>query len=289
VPPGSPSFERIAIVGLGLIGGSWALALKRRRIRAERVGCDRPSVLKRALAAGAIDRGSPNLATAVQNADLVILATPVGAILQELRLLKTCVSPRALVTDVGSTKRQICERARETLGAEPLFLGGHPLAGKESCGFKHADAALFKGAYYVLSPLAPADLRDRRVTAFKSLIRQIGARPYVADAAAHDHAIAFLSHLPQLVSTALASLIGERAGPSGIPLELSASGFRDMTRLAGSPYAIWRDICRSNSDNIGEALELLISKFEAMKRHLGNRKLERDFHRAQNLRGRRRE
>ncbi len=280
----SLNFRRIAIVGLGLVGGSWALALKRRRIRAERVGCDRPSVLKRAVARGAIDRGAMSLAVAVRDADLVILATPVGTILRQLAELKAWVSPQALVTDVGSTKRRICERARAALRTGPLFLGGHPLAGRECSGFEHAEASLFDGATYVLSPLEPSDLRDPRVKAFQRLIRGIGARPYIADPAAHDRAVAFLSHLPQLVSTGLASLAVEKSASGGLPLELAASGFRDMTRLAGSPYSLWRDICRTNIQNIEVALDGLISELKAMRRHLTAGRLEREFQQALKLR-----
>jgi prephenate dehydrogenase len=279
-------FQHISIIGLGLIGGSWGLALKQHGFAGRRVGCDRPEVLAEALAAGAVEEGSADFSGAVRDADLVILATPVGVILDLLPQLKTAVPPRALVTDVGSTKRLICQRAREAFGEEPLFLGGHPLAGRERSGLENADAALFQNARYVLTPLSPDHLTDERVQAFSSLLERLGARPFVTDALTHDRAVAFLSHLPQLVSSAMASMIAERSAEDFLPLELAASGFRDVTRLAEGPYSLWRDICLTNVENIQSALQALIDKLETMKLHLGDRELERDFKQAARLRER---
>jgi prephenate dehydrogenase len=282
----SSSFHRVTIVGLGLIGGSWALALKKCGFAGEVVGCDRSEVLDHVQALGAIDAGDEHPASAACEADLVILSTPVGAILDLLPVLRRTLLPRALVTDVGSTKRLICQRAREILDLEPLFLGGHPLAGKERSGFASASAELFQNARYALTPLSPDHLRDPRVQAFSDLVTSIGARPFVTDASAHDRAIAFLSHLPQLVSTGLSSLVAEQGGEEFLPLELAATGFRDMTRLADSPYALWRDICLTNVENIQSALESLVEKLEAMKLHLSDRELEREFKQAHRLRDR---
>lgn len=279
-------FHRISIVGLGLVGGSWGLALKQRGFTGRRVGCDARALLAEAVSAGAIDEAAEDLPTAVRNADLVILATPVGVILDLLPRLKPIVSPLALVTDVGSTKRLICQRAREIFGEEPLFLGGHPLAGKERSGLENADARLLEDARYVLTPLSPDHLSDRRVKAFSSLLETLGARPFVTDASAHDRAIAYLSHLPQLLSSALASLIAEQGAEDFLPLELAASGLRDTTRLAESPYGVWRDICLTNIENIRAALDSLIEKLEGMKLHLSDRELEREFTQALKLRER---
>jgi prephenate dehydrogenase len=280
------SYQRVAIVGLGLIGGSWGLALKKCGFAGHRVGCDQPEILERALVRGAIDEAANDLEAAVRDADLVILAAPVGAILDLLPRLRQAASPRALLTDVGSTKRLICQRAREILGDEPLFLGGHPLAGKERSGLEHADGALFQNARYVLAPLDSGHLSDPRVAAFRSLLEKIGARPYVTDASSHDRAVAFLSHLPQLLSSGLASLVAEEGGAGQLPLELAASGFRDVTRLAEGPYSVWRDICLTNIENIQRALDSLIEKLEFMKMHLSDRELEREFKQAAKLRTR---
>jgi prephenate dehydrogenase len=279
-------FHRISIVGLGLIGGSWGLALRSHGFRGIRIGSDRPEVLKRALAAGAIDEAREDVADGVSDADLVILATGVGGILDLLPRLSRAVSHRALVTDVGSTKRLICQRAREVFGKEPLFLGGHPLAGKERSGIDNAEEQLFEKVVYALTPLSPDHLSDERVRAFFDLVKGTGAHPFVTDPTAHDRAVAYLSHLPQLLSSGLASLIAEHSAEEFLPLELAASGFRDMTRLAESPYAVWRDICLTNIENIQAALESLIQKLESMKVHLSDRQLEREFEQAQQLRER---
>lgn len=277
-------FHRISIIGLGLIGGSWGLALKKHGFGGVRIGSDRADILKEALAAGAVDEAREDLGDAVSDADLVILATPVGAILDLLPRLTRAITARALVTDVGSTKRLICRRAQETFGKEVLFLGGHPLAGKEVSGIGNADAALFENASYALTPLSPDHLSDERVRAFCALVKSVGAHPFVSDSAAHDRAVAYLSHLPQLLSSSLASLITERGTEDFFPLELAASGLRDVTRLAESPYAVWRDICLTNVENIQTALDSLIQKLENIRLHLSDRELEREFAQALELR-----
>lgn len=282
-------FERVTIVGLGLVGGSWGLALKDAGFAGRRVGFDRAEVLERALAKGVIDQRAKNLADAVRDADLVILATPVGGILDLLPQLKELVQGIALVTDVGSTKRLICQKGAEVFDRTPLFLGGHPLAGRERSGLENADAGLFQNARYVLTPRSPDHLADDRVKAFVELIKSVGGQPFLTDPASHDRAVAFLSHLPQLLSTGLASLIAEQGGEEFLPAELAASGFRDVTRLAESPYHVWRDICLTNIENIQSALESLIGKLETMRLHLSDRELEREFEQALKLREKLRE
>ena len=281
------NFEKVTIVGLGLIGGSWGLALKKCGSGARRVGFGRAPTLVRALAVDAVDEGTDDLGKAIQGADLIILAAPVGAILDCIPRLRD--ASKALVTDVGSTKRLICQRARETFGADPLFLGGHPLAGKERAGVENADATLFANARYVLTPLEETHLEDPRIKAFLSLLSAVGARPYFMDPARHDRALAFLSHLPQLVSSALASLIAEESREARLPVELAATGLRDVTRLAESPYSVWRDICLTNLENIQPALEALVAKLQFIKQHLSDRELEREFQQASKLREKLRE
>ena len=279
-------FTRIAIVGTGLIGGSWGLALKACGFEGRIIGCDRPEVLKRGLELGAINEGQPDLSKAVLNSDLVILAAPVGVILEQLPHVRAAAPPQALVTDTGSTKRVVLERAREMFVGEPLFLGGHPLAGKEISGIEHATATLFRGSRYVFTPLEVEHLEDGRVRAFQALVENVGAQPFVTDAESHDRALAFLSHLPQLLSTGLASLIADEDRRASIPLELASAGFRDMTRLAEGPYSVWRDVCLTNGENLKPALESLIHKLEGMKQHLDDQGLEEDFDQASQLRAR---
>ena len=285
-----PLFRRVAIVGLGLLGGSWGLALKKAGFRGHIVGyARRAETREEALSKGAVDEGFADVTEGVHGADLVILATPVTVILDHLRRLEPHLAPRALLTDVGSTKRRICARAAELYTQGPLFLGGHPMAGKERSGLENADPRLFENARYVLTPLQPEHLNDGRVQAFRALVTAIGARPLTSDPAAHDLAVAYLSHLPQLLSSGLASLIEEKHTAGDLSLELAATGFRDMTRLAESPYSVWRDICLTNLENIQMALEALTQKLESMEFHLGDRELEREFEQAARLRDKLRE
>lgn len=276
------SFERIAIIGTGLIGGSWGLALKNHGFHGVRIGCDRPDVLNCALILGAIDAAEEDPCRAAATADLVILAAPVGAVLDLLPRIKSALSTQSLVTDAGSTKVQICRRAAEIFDNDILFLGGHPLAGKERSGIANAEATLFEGARYAMVPLAQSHLEDARVKAFMALVASFGAQPFVTDAASHDRAVAYLSHLPQLLSTSLAALVAESR--DSLPIELAGAGFRDVTRLADSPYPLWRDICLTNLANIQEALRAFSARFEELSRHLSGDDLEQDFKEAAELR-----
>jgi prephenate dehydrogenase len=278
-------FRRVAIVGLGLLGGSLGLALKKAGFTGRIVGyARREETRDQALRAGAVDEGFADVNEAVRGADLVILATPVAVILDHLPRLQPHLSPQALITDVGSTKRRICAQAAEFYAQGALFLGGHPMAGKERSGLENADAQLFENARYLLTPIKPEDLNDARVQAFRALVKTIGARPLTTDPARHDLAVAYLSHLPQLLSSGLASLIDEKHAADELMLEVAATGFRDVTRLADSPYSVWRDICLTNTENIQLALDALIQKLESIKVHLGDRELEGEFLAAHQLR-----
>ena len=280
----SPSlFRRITVAGTGLIGGSLGLALKRCGYGGRITGCDRPQILERALDTGAIDEAEPDFAAAVRNADLVILAAPVGAVLEQFGQIKLSAPAHALITDTGSTKRAIVERARAALGNNPLFIGGHPLAGKEKSSIEFAESRLFESTRYVLTPLEPEHLQDGRVHAFRALIESVGAQTFVTDAETHDRALAYLSHLPQLLSTALAGTIAAE-GP--LPLELAAAGFRDMTRLAESSYGVWRDVCLTNADHLRLAIESMIRKLEVIKAQLEEPALEQQFEAAREIRER---
>jgi prephenate dehydrogenase len=280
--PLTSGFSRVTIAGFGLIGGSWALALKRRGFAGRIVACDRPAVLDVALAMGAADEAQPDPSAAARGADLVILAAPVGAIIEQLPAISAVAVPDALVTDTGSTKRAILNRAREVFTNDTMFLGGHPLAGREQSGIESADANLFEKTRYVLTPFNAEEPTDPRVEAFQAMVRLIGAEPVVIDAEEHDRALAFLSHLPQLLSTALAAIAGDAR--FGLPLELAAGGFRDMTRLAESPHGIWRDVGLTNADNVKSAIDAFIERLEVMKEHLDDDGLAADFDQAQRLR-----
>ena len=253
-----PPFHRIAIVGVGLIGGSIALAVKRRWPAADVTGIDRPPVLETARQLAVIDRGSEGL-EGVDGAELVILAAPVlqnAAALQELpRFLR-----RAVITDVGSTKRAIVEAAR-VLTPELPFVGGHPLSGAAAGGVEAARPDLFTDRPWLLT--RSASTTDAALEALTAFVTGLGAIPRVIGAAEHDQLLAFLSHLPQLTVTALMHVVGDHAGAEG--LALAGRGLHDTTRLASSPASPWRDIVASNDDNIGAAIDALIAALVELK------------------------
>lgn len=275
------SFQRISVLGCGLIGGSFALALKAKGFSGEIVGWDRPDVLEKARARRAIDRGAANLPDAVSAADLIYLAAPVVTILDLLPQLAPHAKSGALVTDAGSTKARICRQAREVLPKKVFFLGGHPMAGKEVSGIDNADPELFVGTKYVV--IKDATEATEAEEESLSWVRRIGAEPVEMDAETHDWAVAFVSHLPQLLSTALASAVWDETDEDGLPVALAGAGFRDMTRLAAGPYEIWRDICLTNSDNISQALERLAQKLAQLGDNLKSKELAEEFARARQM------
>jgi prephenate dehydrogenase len=249
--PADPPFRSIAIVGLGLIGGSIALAVRERWPAMRVVGVDSPPVLAHALGSGAVDRAVDSL-TAIGDADLVLLATPVHQIIE---LLPAIPSHQPLiVTDVGGTKRTIVDAAR-TLPEAVTFVGGHPLGGGERGGFAFARPDLFAGRPWILTPdgSRSADA-TARLSAFVS---GFGARPTIMTADAHDELMAYVSHLPQLTASALMAAAGKGAGAEG--LRAAGKGLLDTTRLASSPADVWRDVCATNADAIGNALDDLIA------------------------------
>ncbi len=279
-------FQRITILGCGLIGGSFALALKQADFAGEIVGWGREATLERARQRGAIDRGVVDLVQAVADADLIYLSTPVGAILELLPQVGRAVKAGALVTDAGSTKVAICAKAGEVLPKNVTFLGGHPLTGKEISGIENADADLFVGAKYVVikeAGEAEEEFGSESAREFLDWLRRVGAEPVVLDAETHDRAVAFTSHLPQLLSTALAAAVADEIDEDGLPVSLAASGFRDMIRLAASPDEIWRDICSTNSENISRALERLERRLARLRARLQSPDLAEEFEKAQQV------
>lgn len=262
-------FRRIAIIGVGLIGGSLGLAWKQRRIQAEIIGFDTaPGSLRRAAEIGAIDHGAGSLEEAVCSSDLVVLATPVGATLDLAERLAPILMKGAVVTDVGSTKTAICRRMAAALPSPPeaVFIGGHPMAGSEGQGIEAADPYLFQNAIYVLTPpaLVSSDGRlgetaasrflDEAFEGLKRLIEATGAKVAVMEPERHDRWVAAVSHLPQLVAVALVNAVAEADRQDPGLLSLAAGGFRDTTRITASPPGIWLDILASNS---GPVLEML--------------------------------
>ena len=262
----------VAIVGTGLIGASFGLALRNGGFRGAIVGVSSDRAIADAVDCGAVDRGAP-LAEAVPDADLVFLSQTIGRILDTVRHLDPLLKPGALVTDAGSTKCEIVDTARQTIG-RAQFLGGHPMAGKETRGAGAADGELFRGRTWVLTPDEPAELETEAAREFRGWLDRIGARITVLDSDEHDRIVARTSHLPQLASTALGALLAEAKH-----LEVSGSGLLDMTRLALSSYDLWRDILATNSEHIDRALAAYIQELEHIRENLRTRQLQEEFRR----------
>jgi len=280
-------FRRIAIVGTGLIGGSFGLAAERACPSASFVAYDRPEVLRHLGRVNFKWELAEDLAEAVQEADLVFVALPVGAIIEQLPEIARKCRTGALVVDAGSTKVKICNAARKCFVEESCgsrkFLGGHPLAGRELDGIVNADPELFRGSKYVLIGNATEEGKDYRIERFANLLRRLGAEPVWSDAETHDWAMAVVSHMPQLVAIALARVISGETDETGLPVALAGSGLRDMLRIAGSRYETWRDICMTNADNIVRSLDRIAQVIEFIRTHIASRELETEFHSANEL------
>ena len=258
--------DTIAIVGLGLIGGSFALAARRAGIASKITGYDTSDAVEFALAHNFIDEVETSFYDYKESeADLVYLATPVQSIIDFLRTRARHLKPGAIVTDAGSTKREICRAARESLTKEVYFIGGHPMAGSHQTGIESATADLFQNAPYAVVTDGEGDLTDRNYSvaldAFLEIVRAVGGCPVLTTPAKHDSVVARVSQMPQLLSTALAVAVAKK----GDGRELAGAGFADMTRLAGSSWSVWEDICRTNSDEISSALGEVILEIESIK------------------------
>jgi prephenate dehydrogenase len=263
--PGQPPiFQRVGIVGLGLIGGSIALAAREIWPAGLVIGVDRKDVLERAMVLHAIDVAADDLVVLAE-ADLVILAAPIQQNLELLGELPDHVAGSAVVTDTGSTKREIMAAAR-LLPERLTFIGGHPLGGAARGGIDHARPDLFAGRPWLFTPMERNDREplakgtmendSASLLQLKAFAGGLGAVPRTLSPAEHDHLLAFISHLPQLTVSALMHVVGQSAGLQG--LELSGRGLVDTTRLASSPADIWKEVCATNSDEVGAALDALI-------------------------------
>jgi len=262
-------FKHISIVGIGLIGGSFALAAKRYGIAERVTGVDSADVLKEACAQGVIDEAETSFDSGrVCEADFIYLAAPVGGILSFLRTRGKFVKQDAIITDAGSTKREICRVARETLASEVVFVGGHPMAGSHNAGIQYADADLFRNAAYALVVDEATPGSTGAVRKVEEVVNAIGAVPVRLTADEHDRAVARMSHMPQLVATALACSVARR--PNQADIRLAGTGFSEMVRLAGSRWSVWEDICRTNGDEISLALDDVIGEIEAARLSISN-------------------
>jgi prephenate dehydrogenase len=258
-------YNRAAIIGIGLIGGSFALAAKARGLVDCVVGCGRSEGTRNgALAIGAADEVTDDPAFAARDADLVYLAVPVGSMPGVMARIAPALKPGALVTDAGSTKRDVMRAAAEHL-PDAAFLGGHPIAGSENAGVSAARADLFIGHTYVLTP-GPR-VSDDVLARFRSLVEGIGAKPVLLDAESHDAALAATSHLPHVVAASLAAAVGDvrlRHEASLDLRDLFGNGLADTTRIAGGPAGMWRDVLEANGDNVRVAIAVFLERLRAL-------------------------
>ncbi len=254
-----PVFPTIGIVGLGLIGGSIALAARELWPSTLVVGVDRAEVLETAMRLHAIDVGASDLGV-LAGADLVILAAPVKQNLALLAQLAGHLEQPAVVTDTGSTKREMLAAAAG-LPERLTFVGGHPLGGAAVGGLEHARPDLFRKRPWIFTPQPGTS--GESVEKLSAFVTALGSTPSVMPADEHDRVLAFLSHLPQLTASALMGVVGQAVGADG--LALAGRGLVDTTRLASSPSGIWRDIAASNADQIGPALDALIAVLQSLR------------------------
>jgi prephenate dehydrogenase len=262
----------VAIFGVGLIGGSFALAIRKAGFSGRIVGVSSPATIRRALELRVIDEGL-SAHEAASAADLIYLSQPILQIVDSLAELNNWVRPEALITDAGSTKTAIADRAAKVI-SRCQFLGGHPMAGREKRGVDAAEADLFRGRPYVLTPRSPADLDMPMARELVDWIERIGACTIVLSPEEHDRIVAFTSHLPQLGSTALAAMLAERPEPkSGV----FGPALADSTRLALSSFDIWGDILATNKDAIREALRSYIATLEEFSQVLETPSMRNHF------------
>jgi len=279
------SIRQITIIGTGLIGGSLALALKKHRFAGRIVGCDHASVLDRARRRGAIDAGHTNPADAVRGSQIIVLATPVGAIIDLIDRLGPALPSKTLLTDVGSTKAEVLERAKTIFHKNTglRFLAAHPMAGKEQSGVEFADPDLFQNAAWFVTPVPGQRVYDGLSGEYLEWVEKIGARIASMDSKAHDQLCAWISHLPQMISTALAAALVDEYGQDAPLLEAGGRALREMTRISGSPYSMWRDIALTNKTNIRNALVKLEQHLAHIRENLDTRELAMEFERAHQL------
>ena len=266
--------KTVAIFGVGLIGGSFALALRRAGFSGRILGVSSPATLQRALNLRVIDEGAP-AREAAQAADLIYLSQPILRILEILPDLNEWVQPQAMITDAGSTKSTIVAKARSVI-SRCQFLGGHPMAGREQRGVEAAEAGLFEGRPYVLTPQSKSELETTSARELLDWIARIGAFLVVLDAQEHDRTVAYTSHLPQLASTAIAALLN---GREELQSRVFGPALVDSTRLALSSFDVWGDILATNRTPIEEALRAYIAKLEEFRQNLDSPAMRGQFER----------
>ena len=285
------AIERITILGTGLIGASVGLALRSHGFAGEIAGWDPDfAELELAKECGAIDGGAYDQIAAAKQSDLILLCGPVFTILEWLERLAPELKPGQLVTDVGSVKRALVERARGhyNLSDSAGFLPGHPMAGKEVSGAANADANLFDGAAWLFTETpesrAMHPLSQAVANEWRGWVEKLNCRVFDLDPERHDVLCAWVSHLPQFVSTALTALLQDEFVAKDEVLPVGGRALREMTRLGGSPYSMWRDIAHTNTEAIAASLLALEQRLAHLRENLKTPELREEFERANQFR-----
>jgi len=283
--------ERIAILGTGLIGSSVGMALRQNGFRGTIVGWDRdPSQMAIALSRSAVEVITEEPLTAASECDLILLSGPVFSILDYLEQLASILQPHQLVTDVGSVKRTLCEHAsgRYNLPDKPGFLPGHPMAGKEVGGAANADGELFHGAVWLFTECADSSHMSPEARAkaeeWRGWVQKFGSRILDLDPMRHDDLCAWVSHLPQFVSTALSALLEDKFPHDEDLRAIGGRALREMTRLGASPYSMWRDIAHTNAEAVAATLLALEQRLTHLREHLKTPDLRDEFELANRFR-----
>jgi len=261
-----PPFETVCIVGVGLIGGSFGLAIKAAGLAKRVVGvARRPETIEKAIARGAIDEGGADAATVAAGADFVFLAPPVAQMRGLCEQIAPVLRAGAIVTDAGSTKSNIVRECTPVFAGKASFVGGHPMAGSEQTGVDAARADLFKDAMWLLTPTSRTP--DFAVANLKKLVENLGATPLLLDPDTHDKLLAVTSHVPHITASALMQVFLQSRAEHEIVQKLVGSGWRDATRVAAGSPEMWRDICLANRASVGRSVADLVmelNRFQAL-------------------------
>lgn len=279
-------FRKITIIGVGLIGGSLGLALKEKKANFKILGIDKQEIIEKAIARGAIDEGTVNLKEGIEEADIVIIATPVKTILNLLTQINPFLKKGCIVTDTGSTKQQIVRKANKVLSKDIFFIGGHPMAGSEEYGIDSANSHLFQDKTYILTPTKKSNLIA--IEKISSLIKMIGGKRLILNSLEHDRIVGTVSHLPQIMAVSLVNMVSElvRKENNNNYFKAVGEGFKDITRIASSPYKIWEDICDTNQENILEMIREFRNYLGVIEDKLKNKpnSIKEEFQKASKLR-----
>lgn len=262
--------KAIGFIGLGLIGGSIAKAIKQYDNSIQLTAYDiNEASLQQALLDKTLDTIAPAIDDSFSNCDILFLCAPVSCNDENLHSVKKVLSPNCILTDVGSVKTTIHAEI-DALGLSSSFIGGHPMAGSERIGYVNSKAQLLENAYYILTPTK--EVSPSKVTFMKEFVQKLGALPLILDCQKHDYVTAAISHLPHVIASSLVQLVKDSDSSDGIMKLVAAGGFKDITRIASSSPAMWQQICLTNTENISSLLEDYITSLQKIKNNLDAKK-----------------